>query len=263
MSPNQIDSRSRSAASPALPTAITTRPQLASSPAIAVFTSGELAMDSAMRLAAASVSAPSTWTVISLVMPSPSLMTCKARSRIRSRSASEKRPSAGSSALSIGAPPGDAVPVAKASSVSLVDVSLSTVMALKVVSTWRLTSAWSAGAATAASVKMKASMVAMSGAIMPEPLAMPFSVTFTPPISAMRVASLGKVSVVMMVRAASAKPSSTASAASSPSTASNLPVGIGSPMTPVEARNTSARRSPPRRRRAQRWFRPSPGRASR
>ena len=48
---NQIDSRSRSAGSPALPTAMTTRPQLASSPAIAVLTSGELAIDSAMRRA--------------------------------------------------------------------------------------------------------------------------------------------------------------------------------------------------------------------
>src|SRR5262245_41652380 len=41
---NQIASLSRSAGSPALPTAITTRPQLASSPAIAVFTSGEFAI---------------------------------------------------------------------------------------------------------------------------------------------------------------------------------------------------------------------------
>src|SRR5262249_57566431 len=39
--PNQIESRSRSAGSPALPTPMTTRPQLASSPAIAVFTRGE------------------------------------------------------------------------------------------------------------------------------------------------------------------------------------------------------------------------------
>ena len=38
-----MDSRSRSAGSPALPTAMTIRPQLASSPAMAVFTSGEFA----------------------------------------------------------------------------------------------------------------------------------------------------------------------------------------------------------------------------
>ena len=59
MSPNQIASRSRSAGSPALPTAMTTRPQLASSPAMAVFTSGELAIDIAMRWAEASLVAPS------------------------------------------------------------------------------------------------------------------------------------------------------------------------------------------------------------
>ena len=60
MSPNQIDSRSRSAGSPALPTAMTTRPQLASSPATAVLTSGELAIDSAMRLAERADFAPVT-----------------------------------------------------------------------------------------------------------------------------------------------------------------------------------------------------------
>ena len=55
-----IDRRSRSAASPALPTAITTRPQLGSPPAIAVLTSGELAMEKPIRRAAASLSAPVT-----------------------------------------------------------------------------------------------------------------------------------------------------------------------------------------------------------
>jgi hypothetical protein len=45
---NEIESLSRSAGSPALPTAITTRSQLASSPAIAVFTSGEFATDMAI-----------------------------------------------------------------------------------------------------------------------------------------------------------------------------------------------------------------------
>ena len=58
ISPNQIASWSRSAGSPALPTAITTRPQLASSPATAVLTSGELAIDSAMRLAERAEVAP-------------------------------------------------------------------------------------------------------------------------------------------------------------------------------------------------------------
>ena len=39
---------------------MTTRPQLASSPAIAVFTSGELAIESAIRLAALALAAPVT-----------------------------------------------------------------------------------------------------------------------------------------------------------------------------------------------------------
>ena len=43
----------------------------------------------------------------------------------------------------------------------------------------------------AASVNRKASMVAMSGAIMPAPLAMPLMVTGTPSISAWRMASFG------------------------------------------------------------------------
>ena len=45
-------------------------------------------------------------------------------------------------------------------------------------------------------------MVAMLGSIMPEPLAMPLMVTVTPPITAVADAPLGKVSVVMMPRAA-------------------------------------------------------------
>src|ERR1017187_4640101 len=76
MPPNQIDSLSRSVGSPALPTAITTRPQLASSPAIAVFTSGELAIDMAMRRAEAFDTAPSTTISTSLRAPSPSRAIC-------------------------------------------------------------------------------------------------------------------------------------------------------------------------------------------
>ena len=58
---------------------------------------------------------------------------------------------------------------------------------------------------TAASVKMNASMVAMSGAIIPEPLAMPLIVTTVLPSLAFAVAPLAKVSVVMMAAAASAQ----------------------------------------------------------
>src|SRR3546814_12687557 len=58
---------------------------------------------------------------------------------------------------------------------------------------------WRKAASTAASVKMKPSMVAMSGAIMPEPLMMPTRFTVLSQITAERAADLGKVSVVMIV----------------------------------------------------------------
>ena len=54
------------------------------------------------------------------------------------------------------------------------------VTALKVSMTPSRNSACNTGAAIGASVKMKASMVAMSGAIMPAPLAKPLMVTVAP-----------------------------------------------------------------------------------
>ena len=88
----------------------------------------------------------------------------------------------------------------------------------------------------AASVKTKESIVAMSGAIMPAPLAMPTIVTATPPIEVWRVATFGKVSVVMIAFAASIQGPGAARAAQSASTPSNFVASSGSPMTPVEAR---------------------------
>ncbi len=90
-----------------------------------------------------------------------------------------------------GAPRFFAAPVANSNSVSDVDVSPSTVMALKLVLAPLSSIACSASAPIAASVKTKASMVAMSGAIMPAPLAMPLIVTSKPPIIAVRVESFG------------------------------------------------------------------------
>ena len=83
------------------------------------------------------------------------------------------------------------LPVANSSSVSLVEVSPSMVMALKVSSAAGASISRNGPGSIAASVKRKASMVAMSGAIMPAPLAMPLMVTGTPSISAWRVASFG------------------------------------------------------------------------
>ena len=79
-----------------------------------------------------------------------------------------------------------AAPVANSIRVSDVEVSLSTVMALNEPFTERDSIACSASAAIGASVNTKDSMVAMSGAIMPAPLAMPLITTSTPPMLALR-----------------------------------------------------------------------------
>ena len=84
-----------------------------------------------------------------------------------------------------------AAPVANSISVSEVEVSLSTVIALKLVCTDFASSACNTGAAIGASVKTKHSIVAMSGAIMPAPLAMPLIVTSASPSLTVRVATLG------------------------------------------------------------------------
>jgi hypothetical protein len=91
--------------------------------------------------------------------------------------------------------------VAKASSVSEVEVSPSIVTALNVSSTPLLSRACRAAGAIGASVKMKDSIVAMSGAIMPAPLAMPLMVTLALPSLTVAVATFGKVSVVMIALA--------------------------------------------------------------
>ena len=189
MSPNQIASRSRSAGSPALPTAMTMRPQLASSPAIAVLTSGELAIDSAIRRAERSRHRA--------LDPRPRRTSAPPRRRAppdgRDRGAGRRAPPGTeprrrSRALAICARP--AWPVAKRSSVSEVEVSLSTVMALKLSLTPSASSACSTGAAIGASVTTKESIVAMSGAIMPAPLAMPLMVTVASPSSTRRGGAL-------------------------------------------------------------------------
>src|SRR5437870_767009 len=105
MPPNQIASLSRSAGSPAFPTAMTTRPQLASSPAIAVLTRGEFAIDIAIRRAEALETAPSTSISTSLRAPSPSRATCSARLASTAVNARRKSLRRGSAALPMwGAP---------------------------------------------------------------------------------------------------------------------------------------------------------------
>ncbi len=84
----------------------------------------------------------------------------------------------------------------------------------------------------------------MSGAIIPAPLAMPQMVTLALPSLASAVAPLGKVSVVMMALAAACQVSGAAAATRLSSTPSKARASSGSPMTPVEARNTSLGRHP-------------------
>ena len=120
-------SLSRSAGSPALPTAMTTRPQLASSPAMAVLTSGELAMlerdavRAVVALRALHVDADELRRAFAVA--DDELRELQAQ--IGQRGA--KGVGAGVIVDRVsGALP--ALPVAKASTVSLVEVSLSTVM---------------------------------------------------------------------------------------------------------------------------------------
>ncbi len=116
---------------------------------------------------------------------------------------------------------------------------MSTVTRLKVNSTACRSAASQASLVSGASVVMTASIVAMFGAIMPLPLAMPPTVMRRPSTSSDRAVCLAKVSVVMI-----------AVAASSPERLSRLvdrfgdrrvsfSMGSGTPMTPVEETMTS------------------------
>src|SRR5262249_52892736 len=89
-------------------------------------------------------------------------------------------------------------------------------------------------------VNTNESMVAMSGAIMPAPLAMAQMVTVVLPMLVLAVATFGNVSVVMIALAASSQPPGLAFATIPSMTPSKAAASSGSPITPVEARNTSA-----------------------
>ena len=94
-------------------------------------------------------------------------------------------------------------PLARTTQVSLVEVSPSTVMRLKVlVTTWRSMS-WRTAPSMAQSVVMPQSMVPMLGWIMPDPLAMAPMVTVLPPSSTVTAISFTFRSVVRMAWAAS------------------------------------------------------------
>jgi hypothetical protein len=131
---------------------MTMRPQLASAAASAVLTSGELPIARPTRRAASAEAAPFTSMAMNFSAPSPSRTICCAKSTIRERSASRNPLRRGSPArvtFLCGA-----LPVAHSSTVSLVEVSPSTVIELKETALHSRSSDWSDGVGIAASVKM-------------------------------------------------------------------------------------------------------------
>ena len=132
-----------------------------------------------------------------------------------------------------------AVPFASTVTISLVEVSPSIEIMLKVLWMSPESAFCSISGEIAASVVMNTSMVAMLGWIMPLPLAMPPIRQVLPPSSNSAAISFGMVSVVMMPKAASRPPSSLSLDTSSP-----MPFLMGSrlrgcPITPVDATTTS------------------------
>ena len=87
---------------------------------------------------------------------------------------------------------------------------------------------------TLASVAIKASMVAMSGRIIPAPFDIPVSVTVLPSTSICRETSFGRVSVVRMAFAARGQPSVARALIASGNAALIVSAGRSSPITPVE-----------------------------
>ena len=89
-----------------------------------------------------------------------------------------------------------------------------------------------------ASVVIKASMVAMLGQIIPEPLAIAPNFTVFPPSSVSAIICLGCVSVVMMAWAAFLLSASESSATAADTPSRILSMGRFTPITPVEATAT-------------------------
>ena len=161
------------------------------------------------------------------------------RQTVSSASANASR----SGPVAIGAPP--AAPLARTMTASLVEVSPSIVTWLKVRSTAGRRSSASACDAIGASVVRKASMVAICGWIMPAPFAMPPMRISRPSSSrAVTACSLGRVSVVMIARAASVPAPSVRRSSSVGIVATMAATGSREPMRPVDAGSTSSGAQP-------------------
>jgi hypothetical protein len=159
----------------------------------------EVCARSTERSASDTVAAPETVTVTSLVAPSPSRAIIRASSPATAWMASCTSAKAGVP-MEISLPP--AAPDASRTHMSFVDVSMSTVTRLKVNSTACRRAVSHAPLVRGASVVMTASIVAIFGAIMPLPLAMPPTVMRRPSTSSDSAVCFAKVSVVMIAVAA-------------------------------------------------------------
>ena len=134
-------------------------------------------------------------------------------------------------------------PLASTITASLVDMSPSTVMVLKVSSTASVSAACSTAGATVASVAMKHNIVAICGWIIPEPLAMAANFTARPPTLISRKATLVVRSVVRIASAA-VMISSPRAATSAGTAAAIRSTGMRMPMAPVDAVSTVSASTP-------------------
>ncbi|OGX40422.1 MAG: hypothetical protein A3C53_02480 [Omnitrophica WOR_2 bacterium RIFCSPHIGHO2_02_FULL_68_15] len=208
---------------------------MGSRPATMVFTSRELAMVRAAFWASWAETAPRTSTVIRWPAPSPSRTIAFASVSQTCVSARVNVASAVSPCW-IGRFP--AAPLASRSTASFVDISPSTVMALNEWATACLRAIRRAGRVIAASVVRNANIVAIAGLIIPDPLAMPPIRTGVPATENSTAVSFTTRSVVMIASAAAREPRGLSPAASAGRAATIRRVGIGRPMTPVEATST-------------------------
>src|SRR5579875_3715409 len=192
--PTLNSTRSGSNFTPQAPAAARIRPTFGSHPKSAVLTRGELAIRRATLSASARERAPLTRTIANFVAPSPSSAICRARSLAIAETACSNF----STSRRLLKAELAARPLASSKTASLVDMSPSTVSALKLVGSAFL-SAWRRSPDDAlASVTIKASIVAIAGAIIPAPLAIPIRVTSRPPSASVVQLTLGRVSVVIV-----------------------------------------------------------------
>ena len=127
---------------------------------------------------------------------------------------------------------------------SLVDVSVSMLTQLNVRSAIGPNASASSAPATSASVNNTAIIVAMSGSIIPAPLAMPTTRAVPPSITA--AAIFARVSVVIIALAAPSTDPSGSCSGIAAIPLSIRSIGYRRPMTPVDATSTSATRHPRR-----------------